>query len=155
MSSPVSSVVANLVMEDVKKSALETFADPPRLDKRFVDDTFVIMKKSKLSVRVFHPSAHNRELHPIHYGTRKRRISSVLDLLIKRSSNYHLSSVVYRKPIHSDRYLNFRSEHPIQQWCSNFLARGPHLSFRNHSRATRINNLNKNSPKNSLNWLKC
>jgi len=28
--SPVSSVVANLVMEDVKQPALETFADPPR-----------------------------------------------------------------------------------------------------------------------------
>jgi len=37
------------------------------------------------------------------------------------------------------------------QWCWNFLARGPHLSFRNPSWATRINNLNKNS----LKWLKC
>jgi len=32
----------------------------------------------------------------------------------------------------------------VQQWCSNFLARGPHLSFRNPSRVTRINNLTKN-----------
>jgi len=30
------------------------------------------------------------------------------------------------------------------QWYSNVLARGPHLSFRNPSRATIINNLNKN-----------
>jgi len=36
-------------MEFVKKPALETFADPPRLWKRYTDDTFVIMKKSKLS----------------------------------------------------------------------------------------------------------
>jgi len=43
----------------------------------------------------------------------------------------------------------------LRQWCSNFLARGPHLSFRNPSRATRINNRNKNSLKNSLLWLKC
>ena len=43
----------------------------------------------------------------------------------------------------------------VKQWCSNFLARGPHLSFRNPSRVTRINNLNKNSLKNSLKWLKC
>ena len=40
----------------------------------------------------------------------------------------------------------------VKQWCSNFLARGPHLSFRNPSRATRINNLNKNSLINSLKW---
>jgi len=37
----------------------------------------------------------------------------------------------------------------LLQWCSNFLARGPHLSFRNPSRATRINNLNTNG----LKWL--
>ena len=40
---------------------------------------------------------------------------------------------------------------PLQQWCSNFLARGAHLSFRNPSRATRINNLNKNYLKILLN----
>jgi len=33
----------------------------------------------------------------------------------------------------------------LLQCCSNLLARGPHLSFRNPSRGTRINNLNKNS----------
>jgi len=43
----------------------------------------------------------------------------------------------------------------LKRWCSNFLARGPHLSFRNPSQATRITNLNKNSLKNSLKWLKC
>jgi len=31
MGSPVALVVANLVMEDVAKCALVTFADPPRL----------------------------------------------------------------------------------------------------------------------------
>ena len=42
----------------------------------------------------------------------------------------------------------------LRQWCSNFLARGSHSSFRNPSRATRINNLNENSLKNYLKWLK-
>jgi len=42
--SPVSSIVANLVMENIETRALETFAEPPRLWKRYVDDTFVIMK---------------------------------------------------------------------------------------------------------------
>jgi len=49
MCSPVSSVVANLVMEHVETRVLETFADLPRLGTRCVDDTFVIIKKSKLS----------------------------------------------------------------------------------------------------------
>ena len=48
-----------------------------------------------------------------------------------------------------------KKQDEVSQWCSNFLARGPHLSFRNPSRATRICNLNKNYLKNSLKWLKC
>jgi len=36
-------------MQDVEKRALETFADPPRFWKRYVDDIFVIIKKSNLS----------------------------------------------------------------------------------------------------------
>jgi len=43
MCSPVSSKVANLVMENVETRALATLADPPRLRKRYVDDTFVII----------------------------------------------------------------------------------------------------------------
>ena len=46
-----------------------------------------------------------------------------------------------------------RIEIGLYQWCSNFSAPGPHLSFRNPSLATRINNLNKNYLKNSLKWL--
>jgi len=47
MGCPVSSVVANLVMEDIEARALETFTDPPRLWKRYVDDTFVIMRRDQ------------------------------------------------------------------------------------------------------------
>jgi len=54
MGSPVSSVVTNLVMEDIETQALETFTDPPRLWKRYVDNTFVIMKRSTLSEFLTH-----------------------------------------------------------------------------------------------------
>jgi len=39
MSSLVSPVVGNVLMEDVEKRVLETFADLPRLWKRYVDET--------------------------------------------------------------------------------------------------------------------
>ena len=50
MGSPVSVVVANLVMEDVETRAIETFAHPPppRLWLCYVDDTFVIIEKKFL-----------------------------------------------------------------------------------------------------------
>ena len=39
MGSPVSVVVANLVMEDIKERALSTFHPPPQFWKRYADDT--------------------------------------------------------------------------------------------------------------------
>ena len=45
MGSPVSVVVANLVMEDVEQRAIDSFGQLSRVWKRFVDDTFVILDK--------------------------------------------------------------------------------------------------------------
>ena len=46
MGSPISPIVANLFMEDLETKALATSPHPPSLWKRFVDDTFIIIKKS-------------------------------------------------------------------------------------------------------------
>ena len=43
----VSPVVANLCMEDFEHRALTSSVSPPRLWKRFVDDTFVILLQSQ------------------------------------------------------------------------------------------------------------
>ena len=48
MGYPVSTVIANLIMEDVEKRALSTFHSPPKVWKRFVDDTFVIIHKNSV-----------------------------------------------------------------------------------------------------------
>jgi len=86
MGSPVSSVVANLVM---------------------------IMKRSKLSEFLTHL---NKIENSIQFTMEKEKEGCLpfLDLLVKRSPSGHLLSAVYRKPAHSYRYLNFRSEHPMQ-----------------------------------------
>ena len=46
MGSPMSPVLANLYMEAFEDRALSTAGNPPRWWKRFVDDTFVILKKT-------------------------------------------------------------------------------------------------------------
>ena len=48
MGSPVSVIIANLVMENVEKEAMITFLNPTKFWRRYVDDTFVIIKKQRL-----------------------------------------------------------------------------------------------------------
>jgi len=114
MGSPVSLVVANLVMEDVEKRALEIFAELTRLWKTYLDNTFD-HEESKV-VRVFHLSQHNWIESFIQFTMEREKHECLpfFDFLIKRSSNRHLLSAVYRKPTHSDRCLNLRSEYPLQ-----------------------------------------
>ena len=49
MGSPISPIVANLFMEDLEVQAIRTSPTPPSLWKRFVDDTFTIIKKEDRS----------------------------------------------------------------------------------------------------------
>jgi len=121
MDSPVSSVVANLIMEDVEKRALETFADPPRLWKRYVDDTFVIIKKSKLSEFFTHVNTIESFIQ-LTMEQEKEECLPFLEFLIKRLANRHLLSAAYRKPTHSDRYLNFNQNilYKNNQWLTLF-----------------------------------
>ena len=54
MGSPVSVVVANLVMEDVEERALATFSHPPQFWKRYVNDICVAINRKKIQDFLYH-----------------------------------------------------------------------------------------------------
>ena len=120
MDSPVSTVVANLVMEDVEKRALSTFHSPPKIWKRSVDDTFVIIHKNSVEDFLDHL---NTIENSIKFTIEKEADYTLpfLDTLVRRNKHGDFSTSVNRKPANSNRYLNFRSDHPLEH--KHFVAR--------------------------------
>ncbi|XP_068705523.1 uncharacterized protein [Montipora foliosa] len=61
MGSPVSPVVANLCMEEIEKTAINTTTVSPKFWKRYVDDSFCIIKSD--AVASFHNSLNSIDQH--------------------------------------------------------------------------------------------
>ena len=111
MGSPVSAVVANLCMEFFEELALETVPTRPRLWKRYVDDTFCILRKGSTKELLRHL---NRVRPTIKFTVEQEedRALPFLDTLLRRREDGSLDVSFYRKPTHTDLYLHFESHHP-------------------------------------------
>ena len=112
MGSPVSVVVANLVMEDVEERALITFPSPPRFWKRYVDDTCTALPRDM--VEPFHK--HLNCIEPciqftVEEESGDRRLP-FLDVQLCRDCDGTVTTSVYRKATHTNQYLSFTSHHP-------------------------------------------
>ncbi|KXJ26268.1 hypothetical protein AC249_AIPGENE358 [Exaiptasia diaphana] len=117
MGSPVSVVVANLVMEDLETRAIATYHTPPSLYRRYVDDTACVIKKA--DVGSFHK--HLKEQEDNMTFTVERYSDGGLPFLdclnlVKEDGTIDVN--VYRKKTHTDRYLDFHSHHPVQHKVS-------------------------------------
>ena len=111
MGSPVSVVVANLVIEDVEERALESFHSPPRFWKRCVDDTITALPRKLIAPFLDHVN----DIKPSIRFTKEEesdRHLAFLDVLLCRKDDGTISTSVYRKATHTNQYLSFRSNHP-------------------------------------------
>ena len=112
MGSPVSVVVADLVMEDVESRALATFPSPPRFRKRYVDDTCWAPRTDL--VEDFHCHLNSIESSiQFTIETESDGQLAFLNVLISRNSDRSIGTTVYRKPTHANKYLDFSSHHPL------------------------------------------
>ena len=113
MGSPISPIVANLFMESFEVRALQSSPNPPSLWKRFVDDTFVIIKKAHREEFLTHLNSVDKNIQFIAEEPGPEGSLPFLDLLITPDNEGRLNTIVYRKPTHTDQYLHWDSLHPI------------------------------------------
>lgn len=100
-------------MDRWEKNTMETFHTRPKVWWRYVDDTFTVIKGSH--VAEFHDHINN-QLQEISF-TREIETDegelSMLDCKVIRQTNGKVMTSIYRKPTHSDRYLDYNSTHPM------------------------------------------
>ena len=107
--SPISPVVANLCMEVIENSAQINSMVTPKVWKRYVDDSFVIIKRDAISA--FHDTLNSIDPKiSFTIETESNGQIAFLDTLVSRN-NGKITIEVYRKPTHPDRYLDFNSHH--------------------------------------------
>ena len=111
MGSPVSALIANLVMEDVERRILKNKNFGVKHWKRFVDDTWVVLPRHQLEdfsrfINQVEPSI--QFTSEIETGGRL----AFLDVEVERRQDGRLARVVHRKATHTGKYLDFSSHHP-------------------------------------------
>ena len=114
MGSPTSVVIANLVMEYVEQKAISSFSSCPKLWKRFVDDTFVIMHTNEVNGFFDHLNSVDPNINFTMELEQDDNLA-FLDVLVMRRQNGKLATKVHRKPTHTNRYLNYHSAHSNEQ----------------------------------------
>ena len=113
MGSPISPVVANLFMEDLEVQAIRTSPTPPSLWKRFVDDAFTIIKKEDRNSFLQHLKSIHQNITFTCEEVRDDGSMPFLDILVTPKEDGSLSTSVFRKPTHTDLYLQWDSQHTI------------------------------------------
>ena len=117
MDLPVSPIITSLYMENFELEVLKSAKQPPRVWMRYVDDTFVVIKKNYAQEVTDHINSFNPNI----IFTNDPEVDGklpFLDTLIKRQADGSVKITVYRKPTHTDQYLVFKSHHPLEHKLS-------------------------------------
>ena len=112
MGSPVSVTVANLVMEDLEEIAISKFVSPPIFWKRYVDDICTALPESLIQQFLDDLNSIEQSIK-FTFEVEENEKLAFLDTAITHHKDGSLTTSVYRKKTHTDKYLSFESHHPI------------------------------------------
>jgi len=112
MGSPLSPIIADLVMQDLEEGVFETFDFDIPFYYRYVDDLVMAVPTCKIDwvVNAFN-SVHPKIQFTVEIG--HNRINFLDTTIINR--NKKIIFDWFHKPTFSGRYLNFLSQHPLSQ----------------------------------------
>nr|VZI07580.1 unnamed protein product [Spirometra erinaceieuropaei] len=110
MGSPLSGLIAEAVLQRLEQQVFSSY--PPKFWARYVDDTFVVIKRSE--VKAF-KTLLNSIFADIQF-TMEEEVNNqlpFLDVQVTRLSDGKIRTTVYRKATNTRRILHFRSNHPV------------------------------------------
>ena len=111
MGSLVSPIVVYPYMEYFEQKALSTANHPPKLWLRYVDDTFVVQKEAHKQNFLEHINCVYPAIRFTVEDNKEDGAIPFLDTIVKPEAGGRLSITVYRKPTHTDQYLQCNSHH--------------------------------------------
>ncbi|XP_071944425.1 uncharacterized protein [Antedon mediterranea] len=121
MGSPISLIVANLFLEWLETEAISRANDNirPTYWRRYVDDVLAVVEKESIEDL----NKHLNTIDPtksIKFTTERMTDNTLpfLDCLITLKTDGTIETSIYRKPTHTDQYLNFKSNHPLEHKLS-------------------------------------
>ena len=113
MGSPISSIVANIFMEDFEIRALATSPSTPKIWKRFVDDAFTVINKNHKEAFLDHLNSINNRIQLTSEDPCEDGSIPFLDMLVIPDEEGRLKTTIYRKPTHTYQYLHWDIHHAI------------------------------------------
>ena len=111
MGSPIRSIVANLFMEDCEVKAINTAKIPPKMWKRYVDDTCVILDSTTKEEFFDHINSIDPKIQFTSENSNPNGSIPFLDTLVMPQPDGSIKTTVLRKPAHTDMYLHWDSYH--------------------------------------------
>lgn len=111
MGSPLSGIIANIVMEHIEEQIIKSLPFKLLFYKRYVDDIIICLPEHLIPYTFYRFNSFHERIK----FTKEIEINeqiSFLDILLKRD-NGHIKINWYTKPTWSGRYLNYKSENPM------------------------------------------
>lgn len=118
MGSPISSLFADIVMDDLESDCLHNLKNKhnciPLFYYRYVDDTILCIHKDNLNLIIDTFNSYNNNIQ-FTFETQDNEKINFLDVTLKINNSQKIICNWYQKPISSGRLINYYSGHPVQQ----------------------------------------